>query len=191
MNSTANIRVTMAGSSVYQILRNMDKDHIVFAYKGEINADLLETVYSMLENHFEEKSISTSAKKKFFQVLIESLQNVLHHQVLPASVGEVTGIHSGFLIKTDKNENYSIITGNLIKNSSISRLQEKLDEVNNLTPENLKTHYQQALAKSEFSEKGGAGLGIIEMARKSGHKLKYEFTRINNEYSFFSLTITL
>ena len=181
----------MAGTSVYQLLRNMEKDHIVFAYKGEINPDLLEAVYSMLENHFEEKNITTLAKKKFFQVLIESLQNVLHHQVLPEQTDEITGVQTGFLIKINKDENYSIVTGNLIKNSSISRLQEKLEEVNNLTSENLKLHYQQALAKSEFSDKGGAGLGIIEMARKSGHKLQYEFTRINNEYSFFSLTITL
>ena len=181
----------MAGTSVYQLLRNMEKDHIVFAYKGEINPDLLEAVYSMLENHFAEKNIPTLAKKKFFQVLIESLQNVLHHQVLPEQTDEITGVQTGFLIKINKDENYSIVTGNLIKNSSISRLQEKLEEVNNLTSENLKLHYQQALAKSEFSDKGGAGLGIIEMARKSGHKLQYEFTRINNEYSFFSLTITL
>lgn len=181
----------MAGSSVYQLLRNMEKDHIVFAYKGEINPDLLEAVYSMLENHFEEKNISAPVKKKFFQVLIESLQNVLHHQVQPVNSEEITGVQTGFLIKSDKNENYSIVTGNLIKNSSISKLQEKLDKVNRLNSENLKVHYQQALSKSEFSEKGGAGLGIIEMARKSGHKLQYEFTHINNEYSFFSLTITL
>jgi hypothetical protein len=66
-----------------------------------------------------------------------------------------------------------------------------LEEVNNLSPDELKEYYRQSLSETEFTEKGGAGLGIIEMARKSGHKLKYEFTKINNEYSFFSLTITI
>jgi hypothetical protein len=125
-------------------------------------------------------------------VLIESVQNVFHHQeAVPPSVSENENAVTGFIVTKEGENIYTIVTGNYLLNKNIEKLKSKLDEVNNLSPEALRTHYQQALAGSEFSEKGGAGLGIIEMARKSGNKLDYEFTKINDEYSFFSLAITI
>ncbi len=170
----------------------MDAENIVLAYKGEINENLLDAVYSMMDRHLEEKKASPDKKKKFFLILIECLQNVYHHQILYSKerIENNTAV-TGFVIKRDDNNLYTIITGNYLRTTEIENLKIKLDEVNALSPEALRSYYQQALAGNEFSKKGGAGLGIIEMARKSGNKLNYEFTRVNNEFSFFSLAITI
>ena len=40
----------------------------------------------------------------------------------------------------------------------------------------------------KLSAKGGAGLGFIDIARKSGNKLEYFFKEINSYSSFFILT---
>jgi hypothetical protein len=40
---------------------------------------------------------------------------------------------------------------------------------------------------STISEVGGAGLGFIDMARKSENKLSYSFDKINDRISFFTL----
>jgi len=42
-----------------------------------------------------------------------------------------------------------------------------------------------------LSEKGGAGLGFIDIARKTGQKLVYSFLKIDEEKSFFVLTTTI
>jgi hypothetical protein len=169
----------------------MHEGNIVLAYKGEISSELLESVYAMMDNHFEEKNIPDSQKKKIFRVLVESLQNVLHHQSVPGVSENITGAFTGFVIKADGDGQYSIVTGNLVRNEIMGSLQDKIDEVNALSPVELRDHYKRSLAESEFSEKGGAGLGIIDMVRKSGNPLKYEFTKIDNAYSFFCLTITI
>ena len=182
----------VSNSSVYELLHKMDAENVVLAYKGEINSELLEAVYGMMGKHMEEQIISPDKSKKFFHVLIESLQNVFHHQVtVPIQVRESDVSVTGFIVTKEGENIYSIVTGNYMLNENIDKLKNKLDEVNSLSPEALRSHYQQALAGSEFSEKGGAGLGIIEMARKSGNKLDYEFTKVNDEYSFFSLAITI
>lgn len=41
------------------------------------------------------------------------------------------------------------------------------------------------LNNDKISNKGGAGLGLIEMARKSGNKLDFDFSDINDNYSYF------
>ena len=47
------------------------------------------------------------------------------------------------------------------------------------------------LSVSEFSDKGGAGLGLIEMAKKTGNKLDYDFVSLDNDYSYFILSKTV
>jgi hypothetical protein len=32
-------------------------------------------------------------------------------------------------------------------------------------------------------------MGLLEMARRSGHKLKYTFEEVNEEYSYYVLTV--
>lgn len=170
----------------------MEDGKIVLAYNGVINAELLEGVYSMMNNHLEEKKISSEKKKKFFHLLIEALQNVFHHQTdIPSQLTGNDSATAGFMVKKTDDTTYIIITGNYIMNSGVEELKKRLDKVNSLTAEELKIHYRESLAGNEFSKKGGAGLGIIEMARKSGNKLEYDFHKINEEYSFFSLTILI
>ena len=38
-----------------------------------------------------------------------------------------------------------------------------------------------------LTHKGGAGLGFVDMARKSGQKLHFDFEPIDEHFSFFSL----
>jgi hypothetical protein len=44
------------------------------------------------------------------------------------------------------------------------------------------------LANNQISAKGGAGLGFITIAMKSGNKLDIRFEKINDDYSLFQMT---
>jgi hypothetical protein len=47
------------------------------------------------------------------------------------------------------------------------------------------------LNNGELSEKGGGGLGLIDIAKKSRNKLQYSFREIDEDYSFFTLTVKI
>ena len=53
----------------------------------------------------------------------------------------------------------------------------------------LKQMYKKQINEGKISSRGGAGLGLIDIARKSGQKLKYQFLDLNNNYYFFILEI--
>ena len=91
--------------------------------------------------------------------------------------------------KTDNG--YTVTTGNVIPVSSINDLKVKLDEINNLETNEIRNVYRQMLSTAEFSNKGGAGLGLIEMAKKTGNKLDYDFVTLDDEYSYFILSKTV
>jgi len=44
---------------------------------------------------------------------------------------------------------------------------------------------------AEFTNRGGAGLGLIEMAKISGNEMKYEFMPIDDEFAQFSMMLTI
>ncbi|MFN8208872.1 MAG: DUF6272 family protein [Bacteroidales bacterium] len=47
------------------------------------------------------------------------------------------------------------------------------------------------MKEGRLSEKGGAGLGFIDIARKTGRKLSYEFLRMDEKTSFFLMTSSI
>jgi hypothetical protein len=60
-----------------------------------------------------------------------------------------------------------------------------------MSGDELKDLYKEVLNRDERSGKGGGGLGMIDIARKTGKKLNFDFIRINDKLSFFSLNITI
>jgi len=51
--------------------------------------------------------------------------------------------------------------------------------------------YKQVLTNGQVSDKGGGGLGIIDIAKKSGEKLDYGFMPVDDFNSFFSLNVSI
>lgn len=173
----------------YSYYKNMQLNNIIFVYQGEVTADLVSSILHMMENKLDGDGEHRKIKKKVFNVMVECLQNVYHHLDTLEVMQENSEINDRTaLLMIGKEENdYYVITGNHILNDRISELQKRLDRVNACDRKELKELYQEILANEPMSEKGTAGLGMIDIARKSGQKLGYDFHPVNDTYSFFSL----
>jgi len=145
---------------------------------------------SRLDNMNEEPKV----KKKVYNVLVECLQNLYHHIDHDGSqehkMSTETASSAIFMIGRTEN-GYSIMTGNYINTRKVADLEDKLERINSLDQDELKTLYKEVLNNEEMSMKGGGGLGMIDIARKSGQKLYYDFAPVNNNFSFFSLNIKI
>ncbi len=173
--------------NTYEKFRKMMDNHIMLSFKGEITSDIINMVLQIMETRLDAVAEKGSVRKKIFNVLVECMQNLYHH-----SEPEVPGqIHTRrAMLELSFNEDYYfILTGNYIKNKEIKRLKERIDRVNSLSKEELRKYYREILDNNRISDKGGADLGMIDMARKSGQKLDYNFTEVNDELSFFDLTV--
>jgi hypothetical protein len=179
----------------YDLYNKMTKDDIVLSYKGDITKDLLASVYEIIESSLGSDHAERQLKKKFYHILIECLQNVFHHKETLVNNGKedvIMNHNSSIFMICKRGENeYKIITGNFILNADISNLKAKIEKINTMTAEELKAYYLNQLNTTELSEKGGAGLGLIDIARKSGHKLEYDLQKVSDKYSFFNLLVTI
>jgi Family of unknown function (DUF6272) len=173
----------------YSYYKNMQLNNIIFVYQGEVTADLVSSILHMMENKLDGDGEDKKIKKKVFNVMVECLQNVYHHldsmdvTQVEADINDRTAL----LMIGKEEKDYYVITGNHILNDRISDLKRKLERVNQSDRQELKALYQEILANEPMSEKGTAGLGMIDIARKSGQKLGFDFHPVNDKYSFFSL----
>src|SRR5207302_1113743 len=129
-----------------------------------------------------------------YHILVECLQNVYHHKEALKEADENLEEEKSsaiFMIAKGKENSYRIITGNFILNENADELRSKLEKISSMNNEDLRAYYLETLSTTELSDKGGAGLGMIDIARKSGHKLDYKFDKVSEQYSFFSLGVII
>ncbi|MFN9863200.1 MAG: SiaB family protein kinase, partial [Bacteroidota bacterium] len=95
-----------------------------------------------------------------------------------------------FMISKDE-KRYCVMTGNPIPKASVAGLTKNLNDLNAKDKEGLKEMYKEIIKNTQISEKGGAGLGFVDMARKSGEKLEFSFYNMDADYDFFCLKVNI
>ena len=174
--------------------KNVHDRNIILMYKGALTFDLLSSIIGTAEQRINELESDRRLKKKFYSVLTESIQN-LHYHVEKAEIDDETislcEANSVLILLSAKKRYYSLITCNNIENSHVAALQTKIDEINAMDRDELRAVYRDSLSNNEFSSKNTAGLGLMDIARKTETKFKYNFERINDNYSYFSLEVHL
>jgi Family of unknown function (DUF6272) len=169
----------------------MQSNAIVMAYKGAASGKLLDSLINVAQAKLSEIEQKRTVKKKVFAVLVEILQNIYHHFNNSVNLEQLSEDDSILFVFAKIDDIYAIMTGNLIAISEIPALKSKIDVVNSMSHDEIKDRYREVLSTGELSEKGGAGLGIIDIARKSGSKLEYEFLNYNENYAFFNLIVKI
>ncbi len=168
-----------------RIRDKMMKERLMFVYRGVVTNENSVPLLMLLEKEMENSEFGFVGRKRLFMFVLESLQNVSRHGKESQYANMSLVVYS----KTDTG--YTVTTGNVLPTPGIEDLKHKLDEINNLETKEVRNVYRQMLSTSEFSKKGGAGLGLIEMAKKTGNKLDYDFVPLDKEYSYFILSKTV
>jgi len=170
----------------YQYLKN---DNLSFIYQGEFNDNITDRILSLTESNIDNVSELRKLKKKVSSIMVESFQNIVRHQDGPIEENRMD--QSGVFLIRNIGDTFYITSTNLIENTKIDLLKSALIKVNSLDRDELKDFYLEILSNEELSGKGGAGLGLIEMARKSGQRLEFDFDKVSDRFSFFYLQIKL
>jgi hypothetical protein len=162
----------------------------ILYYKGNVDSDVINHVLDTVEDKMVEINEQSKLRKKVYNVLVESLQNLYHHvDRVPDDFEDQTSERFGLLVVKKVSDGYRIITGNFVHVENIEKLEEKIKRINRSSHEEIKELYKFILNHQRISAKGGGGLGLVDIARKTGNKLEYAFKAYNSHYSFFYLDI--
>ena len=175
---------------IYDFYDKMERNNIMLSFKGDITSELLTSILQIMESKLDNLQEEPKIKKKVYNVLVECLQNLYHH-LGDVDEGQEETVKSAIFMIGKLNNEYNIVSGNYISNENVASLKKRLEEINVLSKEELKEYYKAILNNGEMSLKGGGGLGMIDIARKTGEKLDFSFLPLDDKFSFFSLKIKI
>jgi len=174
---------------IYDLHKTMLSRNLILVYEGEFTQEVTKSILAMAERNMDSMGEESSIKRKVFNVMVESLQNIVKHS--DDFNPDLAKYSAAIFIIGKEDDKYIVTSGNPVDNKTAATLQSRIDEVNSLDKDGLKKMYKDIIKTNHLSDKGGAGLGFVDMARKSGQKLAYDFEDMGDDFKFFSLTTTI
>jgi len=172
---------------IYENYKALSLQEVSLLFEGQVTHQVMKALTTLVEEQLEELNERELTQRRVYHVLVESLQNINRHaEVFQDAEHPYPG--RGVLLVDKQEDSYNVTTGNVIDNNQIEELSEFLGKINNYDSEALDDIYKHQLREGQLSPKGGAGLGFIDIRRKTGHPLEYQFAPINELTSFFIFT---
>ena len=168
-------------------------DLVIMDYKGLVTqnsiVDLARAIEATLFDFDEEES----KVRTIFAIVVETMQNILSYSYDSVNLGNNTYQSQGHIkIALNKDTHiYTIDSGNLISKNKKEAITELLEEANSLDADGLKELYKERRRDRKRNHSRGAGLGFLDMARKSKNKLGFDFFDNDEGSLMFELHIKI
>lgn len=179
----------MSDSDLFELYSAVGLEKTILLFKGLLTQDILVVLAEMLTNNLSTNPKHLNTKKMFF-VFVELAQNVHRYSAEKVDVdGREVGC--GIVLVNEHNGFYRIISGNLIDNIHIPKLQGLCEQINALDEDGLKNLRKEKLKKPKEELQRGAGVGLIDIQRKAGHPIEMKTKRIDDHHSFLTFFIKM
>ncbi len=179
--------------NLYDFYQDAKGKNVIFYYCGPVAHASIEGVAQTLRKNLEYEEAGNLTAQSVFSVFIEQMQNILNYSAERLVNGKAAenDLRVGVVVIGHEQAGYFILCGNKIYNSDIPNLTEKLELIRHMNKDELKVLYKERRRMDPAPESKGAGLGLIEMARKGTEPIEYNFLPIDQNFSFFTIRVVV
>ena len=162
------------------------QQRIMLCFNGPISRSLIEEIGNALRNYLAAEQAQPSAAMDVFAVYIEMTQNIRHYATR-MNYGEQDAAATVAISRDDQGR-YVVAAGNLVEQADGQQLVDWIGSLAGLDKVQLKAAYKEQLRKPRGDERAsGAGLGLLDIARKSSAPLLASLKEQPDGRAFFSL----
>ncbi|WP_027349825.1 biofilm regulation protein kinase SiaB [Halotalea alkalilenta] len=172
-------------------LRDSFAEHrVLLCFNGPISKSLIEDIGNALRGYMEAELAPANATMDVFAVYIEMAQNIRHYSRKRGD-SDLTAIAT-LAIAREEDGHYAVSAGNLVDPEDGERLVATIEALARLDKPALKESYKRRLREPRCTDgHSGAGLGLLDIARKSSQPLSARLTPQPGGRCFFSLQATI
>ncbi len=182
---------TAMPADLYKFKNDLEDMGVFFSFCGPVTQELLVEIGEILKLKMKLKEAHNNLIIKVFSMVVEMAQNIIHYSAersfRDSPDKEVKQISHGVIAVGYQSDHYFVLSGNVIHNSQVENLREKLSLISAMNKDEIRDYYRKQRRAGPGEGSKGAGLGLLEMARKSNRQIEFAFKKIDNDYSFFSI----
>ena len=176
--------------SLEEINLESRKHGIFLSISGPLSQDLMVEMGEILKRKLKADGVAGTVIHQVFSILVELSQNIIHYsdEKMPRggdTEGDTAGC--GILSVGYEDGHYILMAGNMLEIDKIEGMRKRLAKIGAMNKNQLNNLYREQRKGLPDEDSKGAGLGLIEVARKVSQPLEYDFKEIDEKVSFFSL----
>lgn len=164
---------------------DMFSKEVQLSYKGPFDSPVLSVIGNYIKTIIGK---STNESKRIFRIFIELAQNIAYYSADRSKADIENGV--GIMLIRENRDHFFLHAGNEVPSEDIFPILDKCEVINSLDREGLRA-YKREQRNLPRGVKGGAHIGLIQVALTSANPLDIKVTPINDEFSFFSVTVTV
>ncbi len=176
---------------LYAFKEDLSRQGIFFCFSGPISQNLVTEIGSILEQKMNLEKAAKSTVLRVFSMVVEKAQNIIHYSAEKFTENNTNGnddeLSLGIIAVGYENEHYYVLSGNMIGNKEVERLREKLTSLRQMDKDELREYYKKQRKQPPDKGSKGAGLGFIDMAKKASKPIEFDFKKVDENVSFFSM----
>ena len=181
----------MNSLDLVRLQNELNAQGILLSFSGPFSHSIIEELGKAVKNYLESAQVARSALMDVFAVYIEQAQNVRNYIARWEQHPEQARLtNSGIVVIAREGERYVVSSGNLLEQTGAPPLAAHLERLRALDKAGLKALYRERM-RQPLTAAGGAGLGLIAMARKATAPLEYTCSAVDERYVFFSLRVLI
>lgn len=165
--------------------QSLFSEEIRISYKGPVDGKII----TYLGDYIDVVNIlSEKATKKLFKIFFELAENISNYSSEKIVLKNGKEVGAGTIILKETVKNFTLVTGNPIKNEHLIPVLENSKNINELDHEELR-EYKRNVRRDNLTEKESPNIGLITVALTSGNPLDLEINPIDENTSYFSLAV--
>lgn len=173
--------------TLYDVLAG---DRFCFLYSGRFHDEHTASLITLGEEALSDARVERAYRQRLSYVMVEAYQNIVRHRAsLPLELERGVG-RSLFLMRSHASGD-EIVAMDPVTEVEVPQLKAALERLGGLDLRQLKELFLRSLQDGSRSQRGGAGLGLIEMARRSGHRLRHALYPVDAAHRLFALQIVV
>lgn len=156
----------------------------VFEHVGRVTEHTVPSLVERVENNDRVAFDGLLMRKRLVNIAIEALDNIRLY-ALPAHADR------SFAMVASDARGYALAFGNAVEPATAALLVHRLGIINQMDAEDLREHYQRLLDHEGRTREGGAGLGLLTMARRISGPLVASSSPLAPGAAYFTLEVRL
>jgi type I site-specific restriction-modification system R (restriction) subunit len=178
--------------NLYKLYSDLKTDGIIFCFSGPTSQSVVEGIGEALRHKMELEETSMTVSHRVFSIFVEQMQNVVNYSAekVQNTAEEDNDLSHGMVVGK-KGDRFYVISGNYIARDDAARIAGILDRLRAMGREELKAYYKEQRRRDPEAGSKGAGLGLIETARKASEPLSYELAEVDDRHAFLSINAVI
>ncbi|RQW86148.1 MAG: hypothetical protein EHM79_10245 [Geobacter sp.] len=171
---------------LYDLREEFNKSGIMMCFNGPFYHSIIEEIGNAVRNHLAAENITQAVLMEVFAVYIELVQNVRNYLTLRGITRPE--VAASIITIGRSGVGYVVSSGNVVMNADVESLCLRVDEVNAMTRDEIKSQYRKQMRCEVKPGAMGAGLGLLDIAKRSSEKMTYAVRDLDATSKFFTLS---